>query len=99
MIKYSILNPAKVNSVNITVKFNEDKYSGSIITYDPITLSEGNVIEFGIKISAIFIHGREILDDELKAFVSGDIPKDFSEIASDVFYDLLQLYKDNIQYE
>lgn len=99
MIKYFILNPAKTDSVNITVKFGEDKYSGSIITYDPIVLSEGNVIEFGIKISSIFIHGKELFDDELKQFISNDIPKDFSELASDVFYDLLQLYKDNIQYE
>ena len=99
MIKYSILNPAKTNSVNITVKFGEDKYRGSIITYDPIVLSEGNVIKFGIKISAIFINGREILEDELEEFVLNDVPTDFSELVSDVFYDLLQLYKDNIQYE
>jgi hypothetical protein len=98
MIKYSILdNTREELSSNITVRLDDTYFKGTIITYDPIKLIDDK-IHYSIIFHMLVYNGTEKEGDILTCIKPAE--KDILlEICSDVFNDLLVLFKGEIRYD
>ena len=108
MIKYSLLDTPSVSEdvlvENVTVRLEEGLFDKTIITFDPIKLTDdGARISYGLVIKSLIKHGVDVLPKD-----GGNPP--ISEVveqpelnilythADDIFNDVLILMKDNIKF-
>lgn len=98
MIKYSILDNSKQElSSNVTIRLDDTYFKGTIITYDPIKLIDDK-IHYSIIFHILCYNGIEKTGDILTCIKPTE--KDILlEICSDVFNDLLKLFKGEIKYD
>lgn len=106
MIQYSILNIPKLEDEemvnNITIRLDEGQFKGTIVTFDPIQLSEdGSKLQYGLVIQALFVNNYN--EEELAGTTIQDVLtpiqlNKFYELIDDVFLDTLKLMKNNIRY-
>lgn len=98
MIKYSILDNTKEElSSNITVRLDDTHFKGTIITYDPIKLIDDE-IHYSIIFHVLYYNGIQKAGDILTCIKPTE--KDtLLEICSNIFNDLLILFKGEIQYD
>lgn len=106
MIQYSILNIPKLEDEvmvnNITIRLDEGLYKGTIVTFDPIQLSEdGSKLQYGLVIQVLFVNNyneEELAGTTIQEMLTPIQLNKFYELIDDVFLDTLKLMKNNIQY-
>ena len=100
MIEYSILDGSKTDiNKNVTIRFDETKFKGTIVTYDPIRLINENSISYGIDVNYLRVSDNTKTDISLKDALSHEDNVFFMKLIQDIFVDLLQLFKGDIKYD
>ena len=98
MIKYSILdNTREELSSNITVRLDDSSFKGTIITYDPIKLIDDK-IHYSIIFHILSYNGIE-KEGDISTCINPTEKDILLEICSDIFNDLLVLFKGEIRYD
>lgn len=98
MIKYSILdNTREELSSNITVRLDDTYFKGTIITYDPIKLIDDK-IHYSIIFHILTYNGIE-KEGDISICINPTEKDILLEICSDIFNDLLVLFKGEIRYD
>lgn len=108
MIKYSILNIPKLEDDemvnNITVRLDEGQFKGTIVTFDPIQLSEdGSKLQYGLVLQSLLVNNYNAAEGKPEGTTIQDVLppiqlNKFYELIDDVFLDTLKLMKNNIHY-
>jgi hypothetical protein len=100
MIAYSILDGTKTDiNKNVTVRLDETKFRGSIITFDPIRLVNEDSISYGMDVNYLRVSDNTKTDISLHEALSDEENNEFMDISRDIFVDLLQLFKGDIKYD
>lgn len=98
MIKYSILdNTREELSSNITVRLDDTYFKDTIITYDPIKLIDDK-IHYSIIFHILTYNGIE-KEGDISTCINPTEKDILLEICSDIFNDLLVLFKGEIRYD
>lgn len=106
MIQYSILNIPKLEDEemvnNITIRLDEGQFKGTIVTFDPIQLTEdGSKLQYGLVIQALFVNNyneEALAGTTIQEMLTPIQLNKFYELIDDVFLDTLKLMKNNIHY-
>lgn len=108
MIRYSLLDipkvPDDIQVENITIRLEEGKFDKTVITFDPIKLSEdGTQIQYGVIVRALIFNDKFIgvnaNEPKLKDVLHDNDVQLLDNQLHEVFADVLLLMKDNIQYK
>lgn len=108
MIKYSLLDipsvPDDILVENVTIRLEEGTFDKTIITFDPIRLSDdGLTVSYGIVVRSLIINGIDQVDEdgvvkELHEVIPESQLNKLHEQIDETFYHVLLLMKDNIQF-